>query len=190
MSSIVYATFLSLLARQLASGLYSSLSAEQDSIRAGELEALNRAKSSFFVNVSHELRTPLSLILGPLDDVLSSKESNLSTSEKESLVVVQRHANRLLNMVNTLLDFSRLEGGKMGTFRPVRLGSLTADLASLFRSAIERGKIEYVVDCVDDQTSGEPVYLVVEMWEKVVFNVRSIFVPILDMMIRVILTSL
>ncbi|KAL8290344.1 hypothetical protein RQP46_002602 [Phenoliferia psychrophenolica] len=166
----VYATFLHLLSRQIATGLFSVASAEQDFRRAEELLQLDRAKSAFFSNVSHELRTPLTLILGPLQDVLSAKE-NLQPADRERLTVVQRHSTRLLNMVNSLLDFSRIETGRTSlVFRPVRLSQLTVDLVSLFRSAIERGGVEFIVDAEPDPESGRAVFLSPELWEKVVFN--------------------
>jgi K+-sensing histidine kinase KdpD len=75
--------------------------------------------------------------------------------------------------VNTLLDFSRLESGRMNAkFRPTRLGPRVAELADLFRSAIERGGIEYTVDVGEDKWADKrPFYLADEMVEKVVFNV-------------------
>jgi signal transduction histidine kinase len=102
--------------------------------------ALDRAKTSFFSNVSRaslllpiqtladvrwtadELRTPLTLILGPLDDVLSTRKDNLLREDRERLNTVNRHAKRLLTMVNKLLDFSSLEGGRMNfKFRKVQI---------------------------------------------------------------------
>lgn len=92
--------------------------AESEAQRTRELVQIDEAKTRFFSNVSHELRTPLTLILGPLEDVLSNR--SVRGEDRERLLMVQRHAHRLLNMVNTLLDFSRLEGGQMEvTFRPV-----------------------------------------------------------------------
>lgn len=65
----------------------------------------------------------MTLVLGPLEDVLSNTE-HLSPGNRERLVTVQRHANRLLQMVNKLLDFSSLEGGRMQVkYRPVKIVS-------------------------------------------------------------------
>ncbi|SGY14975.1 BQ5605_C013g07190 [Microbotryum silenes-dioicae] len=167
----VFATFLSLLARHLSNGLLAVSMAENDAQRNEELVQLDRAKTTFFSSVSHELRTPLTLILGPLEDVLSNK-SGLSPEDREQLQTVQRHSNRLLNMVNSLLDFSRLEGGRMEvSFRPMNLAAVTADLASLFRSAIERGGVQLIVNCpADPFKEASPVYLSGELYEKVIFN--------------------
>lgn len=75
-------------------------------------------------------RTALTLVLGPLDDVLSNRE--LPAEAKQKLTVVQRHANRLLTMVNKLLDFSSLEGGRTQfTFRPSNIVRLPLKLGAL-----------------------------------------------------------
>lgn len=115
--------FFNLVARHVAIGLFAVLAAEQDRHRADELMKLDRAKTSFFSSVSHELRTPLTLILGPLEDLLTGAERHkLDRDQREKLVLVQRHANRLLTLVNKLLDFSSIEGGRMSfKFRPVQI---------------------------------------------------------------------
>lgn len=105
-------------------------------------------------NLLTELRTPLTLILGPLEDVLAS---GIDVRARALLEVVQRNATRLHHLVNTLLDFARLEAGRyLGHIVPVQFGQLTENFASLFRSAIERGGVEYVVDCAEE---GPSVYL-------------------------------
>jgi signal transduction histidine kinase len=97
---------------------------------------LDRAKTTFFSNISHEFRTPLTLMLGPLEDLLDHAELQV---EKEQLTLIHRNALRLYKLVNSLLDFSRLEDGRArANFEAVSLGRLTQDLASIFRSATER----------------------------------------------------
>ncbi|GAA5985176.1 hypothetical protein JCM10908_002555 [Rhodotorula pacifica] len=165
-------TFNNLIARHVAIGLFAVLAAEQDRARADELVKLDRAKSNFFSSVSHELRTPLTLILGPLEDLLTGPEKDkLNKQQREKLAIVNRHANRLLSMVNKLLDFSSIEGGRMNfKYRPVKIGPLARDIATLFRDAIERTNIEYIVDCDDDPPDSLPVYLSPDLLEKVIFN--------------------
>ncbi|GAA6041500.1 hypothetical protein JCM8097_001909 [Rhodosporidiobolus ruineniae] len=165
-------TFFNLVARHTGIGFFSVLAAEQDRQRADELVKLDRAKSNFFSSVSHELRTPLTLILGPLEDLLTGPDKDkLDRGTKDKLVLVNRHANRLLTMVNKLLDFSSIEGGRLNfKYRPVQIGPLTHDIALLFRDAIERTKIEYVVECDADPSDCLPVYLSPDIWEKIVFN--------------------
>ena len=76
-----------------------------------QLAVLDHAKTAFFSNVSHEFRTPLTLLLGPLEDTLA-REEGLSPRDRETLDTAHRNALRLLRLVNTLLDFSRIEAGR------------------------------------------------------------------------------
>lgn len=156
-----YETFATMCGRQIASAMMLVRSLEQESARAEELAALNRDRTSFFNSVSHELRTPLTLILGPLEECID--DPSLSQQHKGRLDIVKRNARRLLRLVNSLLDFSRVEAGKMAcSFRETDLQKYTADLASLFRSAIEKGGVKYTVDV---SGKGRPVWIDRDMWE-------------------------
>src|SRR5204863_9135439 len=78
---------------------------------------------------------------------------------------------RLLKLVNTLLDFSRIEAGRIqASYEPTDLAAYTAELASVFRSTVERAGLRLVVNC---PPLGQPVYVDREMWEKIVFNLLS-----------------
>ena len=115
-----------------------------------QVAELDRAKTAFFSNVSHEFRTPLTLLLGPLEDALRTAEGTIATAQRESLEVSHRNALRLLKLVNTLLDFSRIEAGRIqAAFEPVPLPAYTLELASVFRSAVERAGLDFEVDCDD-----------------------------------------
>jgi signal transduction histidine kinase/DNA-binding response OmpR family regulator len=109
-------------------------------------------------------------MLGPLEDALG--EHNAFPAETRSRIeVAHRNGLRLLKLVNTLLDFSRIEAGRMqAVFEPVDLSAYTAELASVFRSAVERAGLEFQVAC---GALDEPVYIDREMWEKIVFNLLS-----------------
>lgn len=170
-----YQAFLQLISRHVGIGLLAVTNAEADMKRTEELIALDRAKTNFFQNISHELRTPLTLILGPLDDVIGSKDAMgrgaLTKANRERLTVVKRHANRLVSMVNKLLDFSSIEAGRVQTtYRPVQLHAITRDLAVMFRDAVERDKIQYEVVCEPDPPRRQPIYVATDLWEKIVFN--------------------
>jgi PAS domain S-box-containing protein len=109
-------------------------------------------------------------MMGPPEDALARSEGS-STANREQLELVHRNSLRLLKLVNTLLDFSRIEAGRIqASYEPTDLGLLTAELASVFRSAIERAEMKLVVECVP---LSEPVYIDREMWEKIVFNLIS-----------------
>jgi PAS domain S-box-containing protein len=163
-----YRGFVELLAGQIAAGLANVRAHEQERKRAAALADLDRAKTTFFSNVSHEFRTPLTLMLGPLDDVLSDSQGQLSTEIRELLMIMRRNGQRLLKLVNTLLDFSRIEAGRIqAVFEPVDLAVYTSELASVFRSAIHKAGMQFVIDC---PPLSEPVFVDRDMWEKIVLN--------------------
>jgi signal transduction histidine kinase/DNA-binding NarL/FixJ family response regulator len=162
-----YAGFLELAAGQISASITNAEAYETEKRRAEELADLDRAKTAFFSNVSHELRTPLTLILGPIEDALL----NETAPSVESLHMLHRNALRLLKLVNGVLDFVRIEVGRMqATYQPTDLSLLTAQLASVFRSAVERAGLKLVVDC---PPLPEPVYVDRDMWEKIVLNLLS-----------------
>jgi PAS domain S-box-containing protein len=134
-------------------------------------EAMHKAKTDFLANVSHELRTPLTLILGPVEDSLADAEQPLPPRQRERQEVLQRNALRLLKLVNTLLDFSRLEAGRLqASFEALDLAALTVDLASGFRAAIERAGLRLLVNA---DPSPDDVYVDRDMWEKITLNLLS-----------------
>ncbi|MGF2014989.1 PAS domain-containing protein [Nostoc sp. DedVER01b] len=144
---------------------------EQERQRAEALAELDRAKTNFFSNVSHEFRTPLTLLLAPLQDALSDSVNPLTQEQRDRLEIAHRNSLRLLKLVNTLLDFSRIEAGRMeAVYEPTDLVMFTTELASVFRSAIERAGLRLVVDC---PPMSEPVYVDRQMWEKIVLNLLS-----------------
>ena len=166
-----YRQFMRRIAEQIAIGLASARAYEQERQRADALAEIDRAKTAFFSNVSHELRTPLQLMLGPLEDVLPVAAERLGPEGHRQLVTVRRNALRLLKLVNTLLDFSRLEAGRLqAVYQPTDLAGLTSDIASQFRSALDGAGLRFSVDC---QPLVEPVFVDRDMWEKIVSNLLS-----------------
>jgi signal transduction histidine kinase len=136
--------------------------------KLGELDA---AKTAFFHNVSHEFRTPLTLMLGPLEDLLESREDLLSPGQRERTKLVHDNALRLLRLVNALLDFSRLEAGRLEAhYAPLDVAKLTSELAGMFDSALARAGL---VLSVDSARLVEPLWVDRTMWEKIVTNLLS-----------------
>ena len=165
-----YRGFLNLVAGQIAKSVADARVVDEERRRAEALAALDRAKTTFFSNISHELRTPLTLILGPLDDLKKQAENSVP-ARLEDIGLIHRNATRLLKLVNTLLEFSRIEAGRFqATYERVKLGEATAEVASVFRSAIEKGGLEFEVRC---QEPSAPVYVDKQMWEKVILNLLS-----------------
>ncbi|HEX9065682.1 MAG TPA: SpoIIE family protein phosphatase [Streptosporangiaceae bacterium] len=165
-----YRGFVDLVAGYLAAGIASARSYQHQQRRAEELAELDRAKTTFFSNISHEFRTPLTLIMGPVQE-LQRQLADADPQVREELEVISRNGLRLGRLVNTLLDFSRIEAGRMQvSYEPVDLAQATAELASVFRSAIERAGLALEVDC---PPLPEPVYVDRGMWEKVLLNLLS-----------------
>ncbi|MBB3086377.1 SpoIIE family protein phosphatase [Geodermatophilus sabuli] len=166
-----YRGFIELIGNQIASGLLNAGSYEAERSRAEALAELDRAKTDFFSNVSHEFRTPLTLIAGPVAELRGNPTVQADPRVREELEVIERNALRLGKLVNTLLDFSRIQAGRIDArFEPVDLAATTAELASVFRSAVTRAGLEFTVDC---PPLDEPVHVDRDMWEKVVLNLLS-----------------
>ncbi|WP_433532002.1 SpoIIE family protein phosphatase [Micromonospora sp. CA-263727] len=164
-----YRTFFELVAAQISRAVGKQRAYEQERARAAELTALDLAKTNFFANVSHEFRTPLTLVLGPLEDLLA--DPALPAAYAPRLTTMHRNALRLLKLVNTVLDFSRVESGRLAAhYEPTDLAGYTARLASTFRSAAERAGLRLVVDC---PPLPAPVHVDRDMWEKIVLNLVS-----------------
>jgi signal transduction histidine kinase/DNA-binding response OmpR family regulator len=164
----VHRTFFDLVSSHIGSSIANARAYEEERKRAEALAELDRAKTVFFSNISHEFRTPLTLILSPTQDALAELTA---PRERERLDMIHRNALRLQKLVNTLLDFSRIEAGRIqASYEPMDLAAFTADLASTFRSAVEKAGMALIVRC---QPLPEPVYVDRDMWEKIVLNLLS-----------------
>jgi PAS domain S-box-containing protein len=136
-----------------------------------ELAQLDVLKTQFFANVSHEFRTPLTLMLGPLDDAIRDADEPLAVRQRERVEVARRNGLRLQKLVNALLDFSRVQAGRIRAhYQPTDLAMLTQELASNFRSLCESAGLALTIDT---PPLAEPVYVDPEMWEKIVLNLLS-----------------
>lgn len=147
--------------------------AEELRVLNERLKELDRLKTQFFANVSHEFRTPLTLMLGPLESALTAIDAEKHPDVAENLATSHRNALRLLKLVNTMLDFSRIEAGRVqASYQPTDISAFTAELASIFESACEKAGLRLRVNCAP-LNGGEQVYLDRDMWEKIVLNLVS-----------------
>ncbi len=160
-----YRSFFTMVESHIAGALTNAEAYSSEKRRVEALTELDRAKTAFFSNVSHEFRTPLTLMLGPLEEVLRERPDELP------LQVMHRNSLRLLKLVNTLLDFSRLEARRIeARYEPTDLAAYSAELASQFRSAVEQAGLGFRIDC---SPLPQPVYVDRDMWEKIVLNLLS-----------------
>ncbi len=166
-----YQQFAQLVGDQISTEVNNVLVIEEERKRAEALAEIDKAKTVFFSNISHEFRTPLTLILGSLEELINGQQEDSEATNKEMLETTHRNAMRLLRLVNKLLDFSRIEAGRVkAEFQITNIAQYTADLAANFRSVIENAGLNFSV------TTGaivHPVYIDKEMWEKIVFNLLS-----------------
>jgi len=163
-----YRSFFQLAAAQVVTAIHNARAYEAERKHAEALADLDRAKTAFFSNVSHEFRTPLSLMLGPIEDALLLPDPALVG---DALQMAHRNALRLLKLVNSLLDFARMESGRVeASYQATDVAQLTADLSSQFRAAMEKGGLELVVDV---PTAPAAAFVDREMWEKIVLNLLS-----------------
>jgi PAS domain S-box-containing protein len=163
-----YRGFLEQLAGTITTALANARAYEDERERAEALAELDRAKTTFFSNISHEFRTPLTLLLSPVEEILTDE---IAPELRDRLSIVHRNALRMQKLVNALLDFSRIEAGRMqAVYVPTDLADTTRDLASTFHSAVEKAGLRYVVDLEDP---GTKVYVDRSLWEKIVFNLLS-----------------
>jgi signal transduction histidine kinase/DNA-binding response OmpR family regulator/uncharacterized membrane protein len=159
-----YQSLLEQVAEQIAHNVAAARLHEGIRRHAQEVEDLDAAKSAFFSNASHELRTPLSLVLGGLEHALEE-------GSPEWLDLARRNALRMLRIVNTLLDYSKLEAHvHTGVFQPTDLGELTSRLVAMFESAAKLAGLELVSEC---PPLGALVYVDRDAWEKIVGNLLS-----------------
>jgi len=166
-----YRGFVELLAGQIAAALATARAYDEERKRAEALTELDRVKTAFFSNVSHEFRTPLTLMLSPLEDLISKPNDAIRPANRELAALAHRNGMRMLKLVNTLLDFSRIEAGRVeAAYEPLDLATYTVELASTFRSTMEKAGLDFVVDAPPLR---EHVYVDLEMWEKVVLNLLS-----------------
>ncbi|HVV82052.1 MAG TPA: ATP-binding protein [Kofleriaceae bacterium] len=166
-----YRTFFELVAAQVITAVRNARALEAEQRRVEALAAIDRAKTAFFSNVSHEFRTPLTLMLGPTDDLLRGVHGELAGEQRAQLEMIRRNELRLFRLVNALLEFSRIEAGRIqARYQPTDLAAFTRDLASGFRAAVERAGLRFTVDCAP---VGDDVFVDRAMWEQIVLNLLS-----------------
>lgn len=135
-----------------------------------QIEELSNARSKFFTNFTHELRTPLTLILNPLEDMLSN-EAVISTRRERSLQLMKRNAVRLKELVNRLLDISKLNSDELKfRFQKTDVVFVTSQIAHKFEPEFKRKSISF---SIQDFTNEKEVLIDMNAWEHICTNILS-----------------
>ncbi|MFS4483902.1 two-component regulator propeller domain-containing protein [Hyunsoonleella sp. 2307UL5-6] len=134
-------------------------------------EDLNEKKFQFFTNISHEFRTPLTLIINPLEDILSNKSLNIPEIVKTKLNTVHKNTDRLHRLITELLDFRKLELNKVRIkANKLNLVAFIKDVVSHFK---EEALFKNIALSVDTESLDIPIWADKSMLEKIVFNLLS-----------------
>ena len=165
-----YRTFFELAAAQIVTAIRNARALEEERQRAEALAEIDRAKTAFFSNISHEFRTPLTLMLGPTEDALAA--AGAVAAAASDLETVHRNELRLLKLVNTLLDFSRIEAGRAhAAYEPTDLSRADERSGQHVplgdRTGVVWRSTSTARPCPGRSTS------IAEMWEKIVLNLLS-----------------
>jgi len=141
---------------------------EFEHIEKEKVQEVDKMKSRFFANISHEFRTPLTLISGPVQQLISG---DFRGSISEQYKMILRNCNRLLNLINQLLDLSRIESGKLKLkASPIDINELTRQLTMAFESLAKRKQIQLTIKESNDDIIA---YVDRDKYEKIINNLLS-----------------
>ena len=132
-------------------------------------QQMTNMKLRFFTDISHELRTPLTLISGPVEYVLSNKR--LPADVREQLQVVERNTNRMLHLINQILDFRKIQNKKMKMqVQRVDVVAFTRKVMENFDSVAEEHRIDFLFET---EKPGLYLWIDADKYEKIIFNLLS-----------------
>ncbi len=150
------------------------VSAVVQNMRVAVLEEMHRLKADFFANISHEFRTPITLTLGPLSGLLLDRYGALPDHAKDQLRAMQSSQQRLLLLVNQLLDIAKTESGAMAlnAARVPSMSALVAGRVAYFHGLADKRDITLVVE-TDPQLDDNEIYVDVEKFDRILLNLLS-----------------
>lgn len=161
-----YSKWIDVLRSAMSSYLTGAIAREEEVRRSEHLAELDAAKTALFSNASHELRTPLTLISGPINDCVNEVQD---PKIRAKLQMAGRNADRLARLVDSLMDFSRLEAGRLeGRYSPVFFGPYVEELATVFRPVIEKASLDFSI--VYDPEETRTLFIDQDYMEKIIFN--------------------
>lgn len=150
------------------------ISASVRNLRLAVFKEMDRLKSEFFANISHEFRTPITLTLGPLEQVLGGLYGEISEGVRQQVHVIQRNQERLMGLVNQILDLTKLEARSMRlkVSRIARMNRFIEERVAHFASMAKDRGIELKFE-LDPRVGEVDLYIDQEKFEKLLFNLLS-----------------
>lgn len=138
------------------------------------LKEMDRLKTEFFANISHEFRTPITLTLGPLEQILKGRHGDLPDAVRNQVQVAERNQERLLGLVNQILDLSKLEAGRMqlNASPTPDINRFIEERIDRFRSFAEKRGIELKLS-LSSEVVGVDLFIDKEKFEKLLLNLLS-----------------
>ena len=152
----------------------AELAAARDELerKARELEITSKYKSEFLANMSHELRTPLNSLLILSNNLLQNKQGNLTTQQLEAIQIIRKSGNDLLNLINEILDLSKIESGKMTlNFEQVSIRQIADNMDKQFRHLADEKQLKFSVEV--DPSTPESIVTDPLRFEQVIRNLLS-----------------
>jgi len=139
-----------------------------------ELEEVNRIKTDFFNNVSHEFRTPITLTVGPIQGLLSGRYGSVAESARQQLKMMATQQQRLLQLINQILDAAKLEAGlaELKASKVDDFNAYVSSRAEQFRPLSEQRGLQLKV-ALDPAVKGQALYVDREKFDKVLLNLLS-----------------
>jgi signal transduction histidine kinase/DNA-binding response OmpR family regulator len=142
-----------------------------ESERAIQIEKLNEKKLQFFTNISHEFRTPLTLIINPLEDLLKSKNTELSSEVLNKLLIMHKSSDRLSNLINELMDFRKLQSDQVKILtQQINIVEFTQDIFDSFKEEALKRNMNFIFESTSEKFED---WMDVKMFEKIIINIIS-----------------
>lgn len=160
-------SFLRLLVDHVGLVLTTAVLRDRERDQRADISSIEQARADYYAGLGDELRDPLSLVLGALERLRTHGD----TVVRGQAVLAQRNAERMLKLVDSLLDVSALQSGRQeGLFAATELGATTAEIVAAFAPVLERAGL--ALD-VSSPPPGRPAWVDRDAWEKIVLNLLS-----------------
>ena len=148
--------------------IYDRIKYRHELVRQQHIEEINEAKLQYFTNISHDIRTPMSLIISPLEKLMTSETD---VQKKYIYQIMYRNANRILRLINQMMDIRKIEKGQMVMkFRQTDIVGFIEDLMKTFEYTAQKRNIEFKFLHQETQLNA---WIDIDNFDKVMMNVLS-----------------